>query len=230
MLVQEVHAVLLSGGSAFGLAAADGVMRWLEQRGIGFDTGVSRVPIVPGAVVFDLAVGDPGARPDPRAGIAACRSASTRFDEGRVGAGTGSTVGADHAPGGVGSASVAADGVGVGAIAVVNAFGAVVDDLGSPIAGSIPDAASPPRWPGANTVLGVVATDARLDRERAHRLAVAANDGLARAVEPAHTMWDGDAVFSLATGRTEASQPSLERMAGEALARAIRRAVRPGTR
>lgn len=227
MLVQEVHAVLLTGGSAFGLAAADGVMRWLEERGIGFDAQLARVPIVPAAVVFDLAVGDPKARPGPDAGYAACEAASDEVPEGRVGAGTGATVGADHAPGGVGTASVSDEGAMVGALAVVNAYGAVVDDDGRPVAGEVPDPDAAPAWPGTSTVLGVVATDAGLSKERAHLLAVAAHDGLARAVRPAHTMWDGDTVFTLATGGTDAPQPALERMAEVALAEAIRRAVRP---
>ncbi len=227
MLVQEVHAVLLTGGSAFGLAAADGVVRWLEERGIGFDAQLARVPIVPAAVVFDLAVGDPKARPGPDAGYAACEAASDEVPEGRVGAGTGATVGADHAPGGVGTASVSDEGAMVGALAVVNAYGAVVDDDGRPVAGEVPDPDAAPAWPGTSTVLGVVATDAGLSKERAHLLAVAAHDGLARAVRPAHTMWDGDTVFTLATGGTDAPQPALERMAEVALAEAIRRAVRP---
>jgi L-aminopeptidase/D-esterase-like protein len=227
MLVQEVHAVLLTGGSAFGLAAADGVVRWLEERGIGFDARLARVPIVPAAVVFDLAVGDPNARPGPDAGYAACEAASDEVPEGRVGAGTGATVGADHAPGGLGTASVSDQGAMVGALAVVNAYGAVVDDDGRPVAGEVPDPDAAPAWPGTSTVLGVVATDARLSKERAHLLAVAAHEGLARAVSPAHTMWDGDTVFTLATGGTEAPQPALERMAQVALAEAIRRAVRP---
>jgi L-aminopeptidase/D-esterase-like protein len=230
MLVREVHAVLLTGGSAFGLAAADGVAGWLEERGIGFHTPVARVPIVPAAVLFDLGVGDPGARPGAAAGRAACEAAAEEIPEGRVGAGTGATVGADHAPGGVGTAAVAEAGATVGALAAVNAFGAVVDERGEPLAGRVPgpDAALP--WPGMNTTIAVVATDARLSKEQAHLLAAAAHDGLARAVRPAHTMWDGDTVFTLATGRTDASQASVERMAEEALAEAIRRAVRPPKR
>jgi L-aminopeptidase/D-esterase-like protein len=238
MLVHEVHAVLLTGGSAFGLAAADGVVRWLEERGVGFDTGVARVPIVPAAVVFDLGVGDPGVRPGPDAGYAACQAAGPDAAEGRIGAGTGATVAKLHGPqravsGGVGTAAVAEDGVTVGALAVVNAYGEVVDDGGSVLAGALPgedpadDELLPP-WPHTSTTIAVVGTDARLSRERAHLLAIAAHDGVARAVRPAHTMWDGDTVFTLATGRTEVAQPVLERMAEEVLAGAIRRAVRAG--
>jgi L-aminopeptidase/D-esterase-like protein len=225
MLVEEVHAIALCGGSAFGLAAADGVVRWLEARGVGFDAGVARVPIVPAAVVFDLAVGDPHIRPGPAEGVAACDAASTEPPQGRVGAGTGATVGADRDPGGLGSVAVEDRGTVVGALAVVNSFGAVVDEEGRPVAGRIPEPGAVPRWPGTNTVLGVVATDSRISKERAHALAVAAHDGLARAVEPAHTMWDGDTVFTLATGGADASGADLEGMAAEALAGAIRRAV-----
>ena len=236
MLVQEVNAVLLTGGSAFGLAAADGVMSWLEEQGIGFDAGAARVPIVPAAVIFDLGVGDPRARPGPEAGYAACRAASGQVEEGRVGAGTGATVGRDgRTPGGVGTASVEEEGVTVGALAVVNPFGAVVDSEGRPIAGEVPPEESyrrPGPWPGGqptNTTIAVVATDARLSRERAHLLAIAAHDGLAGAVRPAHTMWDGDTVFTLATGRAEAPLPAVERMAERVLAEAIRRAVAEGS-
>jgi L-aminopeptidase/D-esterase-like protein len=237
MLIEEVHAVLLSGGSAFGLAAADGVVTWLEEQGVGFDTGVARVPIVPAAVLFDLAVGDAATRPGPAEGAAACRAAAEDFAEGRVGAGTGATVAKLHGPeravpGGVGTAAVREGEVTVGALAAVNAYGEIVADDGTPIAGALPgeDAEpQPPGWPGAAgtaTTIAVVATDARLTKERAHLLAIAAHDGLARAVRPAHTMWDGDTIFTLATGRTEAPQPTLEHMAEQALAEAIRRAVR----
>jgi L-aminopeptidase/D-esterase-like protein len=234
MLVHEVNAVLLTGGSAFGLAAADGVVRWLEERGIGFDTGVARVPIVPAAVLFDLGVGDGSVRPGPEAGYAACQAAADRTEEGQVGAGTGATVAKLHGPdravsGGLGSAAVTRGGVTVGALAAVNAFGEIVDDEGAVLAGASPGQdEEEPQLPGTSTTLAVVATDARLSRERAHLLAVAAQDGIARAVRPAHTMWDGDTVFTLATGTSDAAQPVLEAMAEEALARAIRRAVSGG--
>ena len=248
MLVHEVHAVLLTGGSAFGLAAADGVVRWLEERAIGFDAGVARVPIVPAAVLFDLGVGDGSVRPGPEQGYAACTAAADTFDQGPVGAGAGATVaklqGTDRAaPGGVGSASVTFQGVTVGAVAAVNAMGEIVDDDSNVLAAALPAASEPseegppedlggsqPPLPGTNTTLAVVATDARLSRERAHLLAVAAHDGFARAVRPAHTMWDGDTVFTLATGAVEARQPALEAMAEEAVARAIRAAVSGGER
>jgi L-aminopeptidase/D-esterase-like protein len=235
-LVNEVHAVLLSGGSAFGLAAATGVVRWLEERDIGFDAGVATVPIVPAAVLFDLGVGDPRARPDESSGYAACEAAAgDAVEEGPVGAGTGATVaklyGPERAvPGGVGTAAVEEGGTVVAALAAVNAYGEIVDADGGVVAGALPgedEEPRPPPWP--NTTIAVVATDATLSKERAHLLAIAAHDGLAAAVRPAHTIWDGDTVFTLATGRTEARQADLERMAEEALARAIRGAVRgPG--
>jgi L-aminopeptidase/D-esterase-like protein len=184
-------------------------------------------------VLFDLGVGDASARPDAGSGRAACEAASEQVEEGAVGAGTGATVaklfGPDRAvAGGIGSASVEESGVIVGAIAAVNAFGEIVDDDGTVIAGAtggVGEDAPPPR-PGTNTTIAVVATDAKLDKERAHLLAVAAHRGLARAVRPAHTMWDGDTVFALATGMIDAPQSTLEQMAEDALARAVRRGVR----
>ncbi|HZA26089.1 MAG TPA: P1 family peptidase [Actinomycetota bacterium] len=227
MLVHEVNAVLVTGGSAFGLAAADGVMRWLEERGVGFDTRVARVPIVPAAVLFDLAVGDPAARPGSAEGYAACEAASEEVPEGKVGAGTGAMIAAQTADGGIGTAHLIHDGLTVGALAAVNSFGEIVDDERTVIAGAMPDdVIEHPPFGLTSTTIVVVATNARLSRERAHLLAIAAHDGIARAVIPAHTMWDGDTVFTLATGTTEAEQPVLERMAEETVAGAIRRAVR----
>ena len=232
MLVEEVHAVLLTGGSAFGLSAADGVMRFLEERGIGFDADVAKVPIVPAAVLFDLGVGDPNVRPIPSAGYAACHSASEDVVEGSVGAGTGATVakirGLSHAmKGGVGTASVEEDGLIVGALFAVNALGEIVDDDGDVLVGARggdDDAdAEPPEPPVGNTTIGVVATNARLSKERAHLLAIAAHDGLAHAIRPSHTIWDGDTVFTLATGEVEASQARVEELAERVVAEAIRR-------
>jgi L-aminopeptidase/D-esterase-like protein len=232
-LVQEVHAVLLTGGSAFGLAAADGVERWLEERGIGFDVGVARVPMVPAAVLFDLAVGDPKARPDAAAGYLACDAANDGdVPEGSVGAGTGATVAKNPRPdlgwkGGMGNAAVEDGEVIVAALVAVNALGAIVEDDGTPIAENRGDPdAEPLMWPGANTTLGVVATNAVLSKERAQLLAQAAHEGFTRAIKPSHTIYDGDTVFSLATGEVEASQAQLEEMAARAVAEAIRRGVR----
>lgn len=239
-LVEEVNAVLLTGGSAFGLAAADGVMRYLEERGVGFDVpGVARVPIVPAAVLFDLGVGDAGARPGPDAGYAACRDASDgSVSEGSVGAGTGATVAKLHGPegavkGGIGSAVAERDGLIVGALVAVNALGEILDEDGEPLARARidvgegdPRAEESTPSPGANSVIGVVATNARLSKERANLLAAAAHDGIETSVRPAHTMWDGDAIFSLATGEMDAPQGSVEGLAEETVAEAIRRAVR----
>jgi L-aminopeptidase/D-esterase-like protein len=236
MLVHHVDAVLLTGGSAFGLAAADGVVRWLEEEGRGFETGAARVPIVPAGVLFDLGVGDPSVRPGPEEGYAACLAASEEPAGGAVGAGTGATVAKLHGlararPGGLGMASGTEEGVTVAALAAVNAFGEIVAEDGAVLAGALPgggeDDQEVPPWP-TNTTITVVATDAALSRERAHLLAAAAHDGLARAVRPAHTMWDGDTVFTLATGRggrTDAPQPLLERLAEDVVAKAIRRAA-----
>ena len=233
MLVEEVHAVLLTGGSAFGLSAADGVMRFLEERGIGFDADVAKVPIVPAAVLFDLGVGDPNVRPIPSAGYAACHSASEDVVEGSVGAGTGATVakirGLSHAmKGGVGTASVEEDGLIVGALFAVNALGEIVDDDGEVLVGArggddVDEDVEPPEPPVGNTTIGVVATNARLSKERAHLLAIAAHDGLARAIRPSHTIWDGDTVFTLATGQVDASQARVEELAERVVAEAIRR-------
>jgi L-aminopeptidase/D-esterase-like protein len=230
--VPEVHAVLLTGGSAFGLAAADGVVRWLEEHGTGFDVGVARVPIVPAAVLFDLAIGDALARPGADSGIAACEAASDgEVAEGSVGAGTGATVAKHPDPsagwkGGLGTASVEEDGAIVAALAVVNALGAITEDDGTPIAENRDPEAEPLTWLGANTTLVVVATNAVLSKERAQLLAQAGSEGISLAVRPSHTMWDGDAVFSLGTGTVETPQSTLERMAVRAVAEAIRRGVR----
>ena len=255
-LVQEVHAVLLAGGSAFGLAAADGVMRYLRERGVGFSAGPARVSIVPAAVLFDLGIGAADAYPDAAMGYAACLAASDApVAEGNVGAGTGCSVGkalgmAHATKAGIGSAciTVGADGVGahghaplrVAALMAVNAFGDVVDEAGRVIAGLRPPtdagfrdtmgflcsrAAAEITWPAAATVIGVVATNARLTKEQANQVAQMAHDGLGRAVRPAHTMFDGDTIFALATGAIPASAMVVGALAAEVTAQAIRRGV-----
>jgi L-aminopeptidase/D-esterase-like protein len=236
MMVEEVNAVLLTGGSAFGLAAADGVMRFLEERGIGFETPVGPVPIVPAASLFDLGVGDPRARPGPEQGYAACAAAASGdVEEGNVGAGTGATVAKLHGPelavkSGIGSASVRDGGAQVGALVALNAVGEVLDEAGEVLAAPRPGKAGQeePQLPfGGTTTIAVVATNAHLSRERAHFLAMAAHEGMDVALRPAHTMWDGDTVFSLATGEAAApGQQELEEMAVHTMAEAIRRAVR----
>ena len=234
-LVNEVHAVLLTGGSAFGLAAATGVVRWLEEKGIGFDTGLARVPIVPAAVLFDLGVGDAGARPGDPDGYAACEAATDGdVPEGSVGAGTGATFAKLPDPaagwkGGIGSAAVGEGELVVGALAAVNALGTVLGQDGEPLAHNRNPEAEQRVWPGPNTTLAVLATNATLTKERAWLLAQAGNEGLSLVISPAHTMWDGDAVFALATGRVEATQPVVERLAVAAVAEAIRRGVRAAT-
>lgn len=213
-LVQQVDAVCLSGGSAYGLAAADGVMRWLGERNRGFPAGPAEhevVPIVPAAVIFDLPVSDWGNRPDTSFGYAACDAAGSDVVTGSVGAGTGARVG--RLKGGIGTASVEVDGFTVGALAVVNAAGSAVDEAtGVPYAAdhevngefgiawpNTPGEFPPDARTDLNTTIGVVAVDADLTKTECRRLAVAAQDGLARAIRPAHTMFDGDTVFAVAT-------------------------------
>lgn len=230
--VNEVHAIVLTGGSAFGLAAASGVQRWLEEHGIGFDTPVAKVPIVPAAVIFDLGLGDATARPDEAAGYAACEVASGGdVEEGSVGAGTGATFAKQPDPdacwkGGLGTVAVEEGDRVVAALAAVNALGTVLGEDGEPIAENRNPQAEPRPWPGTNTTLAVVATNARLTKERAQLLAQAGSEGVSTVVSPAHTMWDGDTVFAIATGEVEAPQRDLEAMAAQAVAEAVRRGIR----
>ncbi len=237
-LVERAHAVLLTGGSAFGLHAADGVMRYLEARGAGFGIGSARVPVVAGAVIFDLLVGDPRARPDAAAGYAACEAATSTPASGQVGAGTGATVAkagrAPAQPGGLGIASACAGLVNVAAIMVANSVGGIWDDerhewVAPVIRGTPMEPAGP--IPGANTTIGVVVTDATLTREQANRVATVAHDGIARAVRPAHTRFDGDTMFCLATCTVpdrEDLADTVESLAADLVARAIASAVRAG--
>lgn len=246
-LVERVHAVLLSGGSAFGLDAAAGVMRYLEEQGVGFATPGGLVPIVVGAVLYDLSIGRSDVRPDAAAGYAACGVAKGgRVSQGSVGAGSGATVGKAlgmerAVKGGIGTASERADDVTVGALVAVNCFGEVVDpDSGRILAGPRDEKggflstldilrrrSSGVAGGFTNSTIGVVATNARLNREQAYRLAVMAHDGLSRAVRPAHTPVDGDVFFSLATGATEgpADPITLGALTARAVERAIVRAV-----
>jgi L-aminopeptidase/D-esterase-like protein len=251
-LVPHVHAVLLAGGSAFGLDAAGGVMRFLEERGIGFDVQVTRVPIVPTAILFDLRIGDAFARPTPDMAYAACQNASTGpVAEGCVGAGTGATVGklfgiSQAMKSGLGTAAVdLPEGVRVAALAVVNAFGDVRDPrTGEIIAGAreasdsqhrVDSAAAMRRgvirrgYHAENTTLAVVATNGRLDKLQATKLAQVAHQGMIRTVSPVHTTLDGDLVISLATGEREVDLNALGLAAADAVAEAILRAVRMAT-
>jgi L-aminopeptidase/D-esterase-like protein len=243
--VRPTHAVLLTGGSAFGLAAADGVVRFLEEKGIGLDVGVAHIPLVSAAVLFDIVVGDPGSRPDAAMGYEAASSATSGdFAQGTVGAGTGASVGKvlgmERAmKGGIGSASVGLqDGLVVGALAAVNAFGEVRDPrTGKVLAGPrledgtlgdtvelLPEAAARLRW-GENTTLGIVATNARLTKPQVNKVAQMAHDGLARAVYPVHTTVDGDVVFAASTGQVEAAPDVVGSWGARVLEEAVVRGV-----
>jgi L-aminopeptidase/D-esterase-like protein len=248
-IVPRVHAIYLGGGSAYGLAGADGVMKFLDEKKIGFDVGVCTVPIVPGAVIFDLSVADFTVRPDAAMGYRACISAGLDVPEGNVGAGTGAAIGGDHAPptaarmmkGGLGTASTSAGELVVGALVIVNCFGRVIDPAtGEVLAGLLDaDRAGLLDMTGllstlaggvgvypSNTTIGVVATNARLDKAQARRVALMAQDGFARAIDPIHTMYDGDSVFCLATGDITANLTMVGALAAHAMAAAIVSAVR----
>jgi L-aminopeptidase/D-esterase-like protein len=258
-LVNEVHAVVLAGGSAFGLDAATGAVKYLEQRGVGFDVRVARVPIVPAAILFDLGVGRSDVRPDAAMGYQACLNASTDPpEEGNVGAGTGATVGkiigmVGAMKSGIGTASMEiGSGVIVGAIAAVNVFGDVIDpENGQIIAGARVVQKGPVKigkgpyfadtlcvmesligrtvlgfMSRENTVIGAVATNAKLNKEQVNKVAQMAQDGLARTIRPAHTMLDGDTIFALATGEKNADVNIVGAFAAEAFAQAVLRGVR----
>jgi L-aminopeptidase/D-esterase-like protein len=258
-LVNEVHAVVLAGGSAFGLDAATGAVRYLEERGVGFDVRVARVPIVPAAILFDLGIGKGDVRPDAEIGYQACLNSSADPPaEGNIGAGTGATVGkilglAGAMKSGIGTASLEiGKGVKVGAIAAVNVFGDVIDpSTGQIIAGARVVQKGPvkvgkgPYFADTlcvmetligrtmlgfasreNTAIGVVATNTKLNKEQINKVAQMAQDGLARTVCPAHTMLDGDTIFSLATGEKKADVNIVGAFAAEVFAQAVLRAVR----
>jgi len=249
-LIDRAHGILLAGGSAWGLDAATGVVQWLEEQGVGFSVGPARLPIVPGAVLFDLLVGDASIRPDAAAGYRACELASARSPaEGNVGAGTGTAVGKVFGieramKGGIGTASVTVDGITVGALIACNAMGDVIDpDTGQVIAGArtrngkalldtrralLRGEPHKVLLAGTNTTIGVIATDAVITKVQAARLATMGHDGLARSINPVHTMADGDTLFALGTGRAGRSigMMLLGTMAAEAVALAVVRAVR----
>ena len=248
-LVDRVHAIVLAGGSAWGLDVAGGVMRWLEENNIGLPVGFGLVPIVPAAVLFDLPVGDHRIRPDANAGYQACVVATRATPaQGNVGAGAGALVGkmfglARAMRGGIGSASITVNGITVGAIIACNAMGDIVDPAtGAVIAGartvdgmSLLDSRAAlmagegpkPVLAGTNTTIGVIATDAVLTKAQAHRLAVVAHDGLARSINPVHTMSYGDTLFALGTGKSgkTAGMMLLSTLAAEVTARAVVRAA-----
>lgn len=236
MRVEQAQAILLTGGSAFGLAAADGVMRGLAADGRGHVTPAGRVPIVPTAVLFDLFQGDGGVRPGPDEGEAAYRAASDDpVDLGRIGAGTGATVakwrGFEHIqPGGIGSATRKVGDALVGALVAVNAVGDVFTVEGESLTGGEhePGPPAPMPEPLTNTTLIVIATDARLSRSELTRLAVRAHDGLAVCVRPAHTRFDGDIAFAVSCGEVSADVEALAEAAFGATCAAIENAVRAG--
>jgi L-aminopeptidase/D-esterase-like protein len=247
--VERVHAVVLSGGSAFGLDAASGVVRYLAERRIGFATSAAVVPIVPAAILYDLGLGDPSVVPDAAAGYQAAATAGTSVAEGSVGAGSGATVGKlrgmDRAmKGGLGTASIRVGELVVAALAAVNAMGDVIDPAtGKVVAGARNDAGDEPadarrlvvqsRWTrgvplrsAENTTLAVVATNAAFTKSAMTKIAQMAHDGLARTIYPAHMPWDGDTVFALSTGRLpEADLGQVGALAAEVLSRAVLRAV-----
>jgi L-aminopeptidase/D-esterase-like protein len=239
---------MLSGGSAFGLDACSGAMRFLEERGVGFNVGVGVVPIVCGVSLFDLTVGDPKVRPDAAMGYAACQNAGTaRPAEGNAGAGTGASVGKYLGPeramkSGIGSFALSLGGVKCGAIVAVNALGDVLDlDTGLPVAGVLnagktaPDSTARLMYEeigrqkdlfSGNTTIGCVLTNVKLTKTQACKLASMAHNGLARAISPVHTSVDGDSIFVMSTCETDAGADALGNLAAEVTARAINRAAR----
>jgi L-aminopeptidase/D-esterase-like protein len=241
--MQEVHAILLTGGSAFGLGAANGVMQYLVERNIGYQTPWARVPIIPSAVIFDLNVGDTKIFPLPENAYSACKNASSKFEQGNVGAGAGATVGKWNGlqsamKGGVGSTSLKSGDVIVGAIAVVNAVGDVINRDGSILAGAheggkfLGEAGRLQSFQNdrnlmrnTNTTLVVIATNVRLSKVDVNRVAQRAHDGIARAIIPSHTTFDGDTTFALSAGDVFAPIDLVAEMGAEVTAEAIRSAV-----
>ena len=258
-LVEKVHAIALAGGSAYGLDAASGVMKYLEENKIGFNTGVAKVPIVPAAILYDLNIGQADVRPDSTMGYQAAATASTAPPkEGNVGAGTGASVGKMFGAklsmkSGEGTASMdIGGGVVVGALVAVNAWGDVVDQQSNEILAGLRSGKVGPVRVGskdyfadtltmmkkpvgrnlmrlatrANTIIGVVATNAKLTKAQASKVAQMAQDGLARTIQPAHTMLDGDTIFALSAGNRKADVSTVGAFAAEMMAQAIMRAVK----
>lgn len=245
-LVDKVHAIVLSGGSAFGLDAASGVMKYLEENDIGFDVGVTRVPIVCGAVIFDLNIGDYRIRPDFNAGYIACKHASADENrQGNIGCGMGATVGKILGPdnamkSGLGSASMRIGELWVGAIVAVNSFGDVYDyKTNKLLAGAIDkknkklvnsyelmkEKGKTAGFPMRNTTIGVVATNAILTKAEANKVAQLAQNGLARSINPVHTMFDGDTVFAMSTGKINSDINFVGTLSSEVMSMAITNAV-----
>jgi len=247
-LVDQVHAVLLTGGSAFGLDAASGIMRYLEEQQIGYDVGVAKVPIVPAAAIFDLGFGSALLRPNAESGYRCCQQASKEAtQQGNVGAGTGATVGKMLGPafamkGGLGSASTTlTDGTLVGALVVVNAFGNIIDPQTQQVIAGGRDPLPIDTLPDGgnllgNTTIAVVATNASLSKEEVNKVAQMAHNGLAQAIRPAHTFFDGDTVFALALGSRDQRSVDLARnayqtsMIGATAAKVLAQAIINGVR
>lgn len=245
-MIQQIHCVMLSGGSAFGLAAGDGAMQYLEEQGAGFNVGVGVVPIVCGASLFDLTVGSPKCRPDKAMGYAACQNAGGTPEEGNVGAGTGATVGKLLGPGsmmksGLGIYALQLGQVQCAAVVAVNALGDVLDyESHQIIAGLLnpeqdgflsteaalyTEIAKPREIFGGNTTIGCIITNARLNKDQCSKLASIAHNGYAKVINPVHTSADGDSIFVLATGEVEVAPDALGALATEVMARAVNRAV-----
>ncbi|MTI55026.1 P1 family peptidase [Geosporobacter ferrireducens] len=246
-LIEKIHAVLLSGGSAFGLDAAAGIMQFLEEKKIGFDVGVTRVPIVTGAVLFDLMIGDYGIRPDKAMGYKACQNAYDQaYSEGTIGAGTGATIGKylgmEYAmKGGIGIYCMQVGSLQIGAVVAVNCMGDVIDPkTGKIIAGILNEDKSglgnteemmihnyreQKNLFHGNTTIGAVITNAKLTKAQANKIASIAHNGYARTIRPAHTMVDGDTVFVMATGREEADVNVVGILAVKAVEEAIIRGI-----
>jgi L-aminopeptidase/D-esterase-like protein len=238
-LIEKVHAVVLAGGSSFGLEAATGVVRYLEEQKIGLDTRAAKIPIVPAAILYDLGLGQADVRPDAAMGYRAASSASSAAPaQGNVGAGTGASIGKMRgmkyaSKSGIGTSSIDINGIIIAALVAVNAIGDVVDPkTGRLVAGmqtgSSLDSMKTNQTRAAvksNTVIGVIATNAKLTKAGATKVAQMAQDGLAQSIRPAHTMFDGDTIFALATGEQDADISMVGAFAAEVMAEAIVRAV-----
>ncbi|HOJ70666.1 MAG TPA: P1 family peptidase [Syntrophorhabdaceae bacterium] len=247
-IVEQVHAILLCGGSSFGLDATSGVMRYLEERGVGFDVGVTRIPIVPTAVIFDLLFGDYRARPTAQMGYEACLNAGITVKEGSIGAGTGATVGKlfelpRAMKGGIGTSSIIMpDGLIVGAIVVVNAFGDIIDNVtGKIIAGvrvapdkmefadtvkCLKQGFTKKQFGLVNTTLAVVATNARFNKKEVTKIAQMAQAGLIKTISPVHTTFDGDLIFAVSAGDVEADINMVGVLSDFVIAESVKRAVK----
>lgn len=234
MTVDKVHGILLSGGSAFGLDAASGVMRFLEEKGIGFDTGVAKVPIVPAAVLFDLAVGDASVRPTATMGYGACMAASDQVPaRGNVGAGTGATVGKEKGmafatKSGFGYASYQDENLFMIAGVAVNSFGEIFDPQGNKLAGvreTATEADHVDPFEGTNTTIGFIATNAIMTKAQANKLASVTHNGYARSIRPCHTPFDGDTIFALTTAKVDYNFYALCKLAEEVMSEAVQDAI-----